>query len=266
MTNELALTGEGFDTTNRVASAMVASGYFGDVKETAQAIVKIMAGQEMGLGPYASMSGIHIIKGKPVLGANLIATIIKNSGRYDYRVTKHDNAVCEIVFYEHGEQVGVSSFSVDDAKKAGLNNPNWSKFPRNMVFARAMSNGAKWYVPGVFGGAAVYTEGELDAPITTPAYVAPAKSQPAAVDAEYEEEEPMSIRDKLENATNHNLGVVCTMAEATGLYKDKKHAMNAIKSYPFQEGKAITKFVNTQKVSKDGALLIFDWLMERKEA
>jgi len=32
-----------------------------------------------------------------------------------------------------------------------------------MLFARAMTNGAKWYVPGVFGGAPIYTPDELGA-------------------------------------------------------------------------------------------------------
>ena len=47
------------------ANAMHASGYFGDVKSQAQAMVKVLAGAEIGLPPFASMSGIHIVNGKP---------------------------------------------------------------------------------------------------------------------------------------------------------------------------------------------------------
>jgi hypothetical protein len=39
------------------ANAMHASGYFGDVKSQAQAMVKVLAGAEIGLPPFASMSG-----------------------------------------------------------------------------------------------------------------------------------------------------------------------------------------------------------------
>jgi hypothetical protein len=163
MANELAVVQMDFDTVQRVGKAMVSSGYFSDARDVAQAIVKIMAGQEMGLGAFSSMTGIHIIKGKPVLGANLIATLIKQHPHYDYRVRQLDDNGCVIAFYENREEVGVSSFTAADAKAAGLSGDNWRKFPRNMYFARAISNGAKWFTPGVFGGAAVYTADELGA-------------------------------------------------------------------------------------------------------
>jgi len=79
----------------------------------------------------------------------------KNDPRYDYRVAKLDDTVCTIKFFEGREEVGVSTFTIQDAQKAQTQNTQ--KFPRNMLFARAMSNGAKWYCPGIFGGAPIYT-------------------------------------------------------------------------------------------------------------
>jgi hypothetical protein len=123
--------------------------------------VKILAGQEMGFGPFASMTGVHIIQGRPAVGANLMAAAVKGSGRYDYRVKEMTDTVCEISFLQSGQEIGTSKFSVDDARKAGTK--NMDKFPRNMLFARAMSNGVRWYCPDVFNGAAVYTPEELGA-------------------------------------------------------------------------------------------------------
>jgi hypothetical protein len=148
-----------YNEVEQFGKAMVASGYFSDVRQISQAVVKIQAGAEIGLPPFASMSGIHIIQGKPVLGANLLATLIKNDVRYDYRIVELTNDNCVIAFYENGEVVGNSTFSADDAKKASVKNMN--KFPRNMLFARAISNGAKWFTPGIFGGMPVYTPDEL---------------------------------------------------------------------------------------------------------
>ena len=166
MSNSLAVIDRGeFDTMQRVSKALVASGYFNDAKDMSQALVKVMAGREMGLGPFASMTGVHIIKGKPVLGANLIATLIKAHPDYNYRIKAHTNEICEIEFFEHGESVGVSSFAASDAKAAGLSGDNWRKYARNMLFARAISNGAKWHTPGIFGGAPVYTPDELGADV-----------------------------------------------------------------------------------------------------
>ena len=54
-----------FDDVQSTASAMAKSGYFLDSKDQAQAIVKILAGQELGFGPFASMTGVYIIQGRP---------------------------------------------------------------------------------------------------------------------------------------------------------------------------------------------------------
>jgi hypothetical protein len=150
-----------------VAKAMVSSGYFTDSTKVSQAIVKIMAGREIGLGPFGSMNGIHIIQGKPAFGANIMAGKVKASGRYNYRVTEMSDSVCTIEFMEYlnGSWIttGVSSFSIADAKKAGTK--NLDKFPRNMLFARAMSNGVRWYCPDVMNGSVVYTPEELGADV-----------------------------------------------------------------------------------------------------
>lgn len=152
-----------FDQLQRAALALYKSQYFTDAKSEAQAIVKVMAGAELGIPPFAAMTGIHIIQGKPALGANVIATLIKNDPRYNYRVLEMSDTVCRIQFYESGEPCGVSEFTAADARKAGTK--NMDKFPKNMLFARAISNGAKWYTPGIFGGAPVYTPDELGADV-----------------------------------------------------------------------------------------------------
>src|SRR5574340_1196905 len=44
-----------------MAKVFVQSGFFQDVKSLSQAAVKIMAGQELGFGPFASLNGVYII-------------------------------------------------------------------------------------------------------------------------------------------------------------------------------------------------------------
>jgi len=154
------------DDVERAARAMAGSGFFQDSKQAAQAVVKILAGQELGFGPFASMTGVHIIQNKPTLAANLMAAAVKRTGKYNYRVIEHTDTVCELEFYEDGKPVGKSRFSMEDAKRAGLTaNQTWQKYPRNMLFSRALSNGQKWYAPDVFNGATVYTPEELGAEV-----------------------------------------------------------------------------------------------------
>ena len=144
------------------ANALHASGFFGDVKTQAQAMVKVMAGAEIGLPPFASMSGIHIVQGKPVLGANLIATLVKNDPRYDYRVKQCDGRAAVLTWYEAGKSVGESSFTIEEATAAGLTSkPTWKAYPSDMLFARALTRGARRYAPGIFGGAPIYTPDEM---------------------------------------------------------------------------------------------------------
>jgi hypothetical protein len=174
------------------ANALHASGFFSDVKTQAQAMVKVMAGAEIGLPPFAAMSGIHIVQGKPVLGANLIATLVKNDPRYDYRVKTADNGQCVLTWYEGGKVVGESSFTMNEANAAGLTNKdNWRKYPSDMLFARALTRGARRYAPGIFGGAPIYTPEEMgvdtdeeghiiEGQIVTPPAPQPARAQQPA--------------------------------------------------------------------------------------
>lgn len=161
---------QSFDDVERAAKAMSASGFFPDSKEFAKAVVKVLAGRELGFGAFASMSGVAVIQGKPVVGANLTAAAIKQTGKYNYRVVKHTDQECEIAFYEGSIKpdncVGISRFTMDDAKAANLTTKdNWKKYPRNMLFARAISNGQKWYAPDVYNGVTVYTPDELGASV-----------------------------------------------------------------------------------------------------
>lgn len=151
------------------------SGMFSDVATQAQAVVKILAGRELGLAPLESMTNIYIVKGRVSLQAKLIAGLIKKSGRYDYTIETLNDDECVIAFYEQQQGtdgqmqkvlLGKSSFTKADAAKAGIVNKEvWKNFPRNMLFARAVSNGARWYTADVFCG---YASEEIEEVETTP--------------------------------------------------------------------------------------------------
>ncbi|HSG61632.1 MAG TPA: hypothetical protein VLA24_09385 [Pseudomonadales bacterium] len=153
------------DDLQRVAKIYAASGYFDAKGDSAQAIAqiatKIMAGQELGYGPFTSANGIQVIQGRPALSANLMAAAIKGHPHYNYKVREMTDANVSLEFFYDDESLGLSPFSIADARRAGTK--NLDKFPRNMLFARAISNGVKWYCPDVFSGNAVYTPEELGA-------------------------------------------------------------------------------------------------------
>lgn len=152
---------ETYADLERFCGALARSGYFKDAKDAAQAMVKVQYGLELGIGPVVAMTSIHIVEGKPSLSAGLISSRVKASGKYDYRVITLDNSQCHLQFSEGGRVLGDSVFTIEDARGAGLAGRGvWKSYARNMLFARAMSNGARWYCSDVFSGA-VYTPDEI---------------------------------------------------------------------------------------------------------
>jgi len=155
-----------------LAKACSASGFYKDAKDPNKAIVKMMIGHELGIGPGASLSGIYIVQDKVVLSSNLLAGLVKKSGRYDYRVKLLDaEKGCVLEFFEVQEtpqgkkltSIGTSEFLKADAERAGLlNKPGpWKQYPKNMYFARALSNGQRMFAPDLSAGTPVYTPNEL---------------------------------------------------------------------------------------------------------
>jgi len=151
-----------FSDIEKFAGAFTKSGFFADAKDMSQAVVKIMAGAEMGIPPFAAMTGIHIIKGKPSVGAGLMASTLRNSGKYDYKVLELSTKICKIKFLRGGEDLGTSEITIEELQKAG--SQNLGAYPRNMLFARAMSNGVKWYCPDLLQ-MSVYDPDELGAKV-----------------------------------------------------------------------------------------------------
>ena len=166
-----------------IATLFAQSGYWKDAKQAAQAFVKIAAGQEFGIMPFAAMTDIHVIEGKPTLGGHLIADRVKASPKYDFEIEKHTNEICSINFYDKTgakkKLLGNSTFTIQDAESANLSNRgNWKSYARNMLFNRAISNGYRWFTPDVFS-AVVYTPDEMGARVDdTGNYIAPPEEQP----------------------------------------------------------------------------------------
>jgi hypothetical protein len=167
------------------AGAILAkSGFFPDAKSEAQAVAKVLAGAELGIGPVASLRGIDVIEGKLALSAGLVAALIKRSGRYDYRVVEQSDTRCELAFLERGRPLGSVSFSLDDAKRAGLiSKQPWQRYPGDLLFARAITRGGRRFCADLFIGG-VYTPEELRSGDGADVLPFGAEGAPAAVRAD----------------------------------------------------------------------------------
>lgn len=180
MSNELMTTnGTGLSLISRinefqtVAKLFADSGMFTDAKGAAQCFVKIMAGAELGLPPFTAMNAFHVIQGKPTMAANTIAARLKASGKYNYRIVEKTGERCVIDFYESGEKVHTEMWDTKRAIKAGVGNMN--KFPEAMLFARAITSGARAIAPDVVGQ--FYTPDELGADVDAEGNIIPSRPE-----------------------------------------------------------------------------------------
>jgi hypothetical protein len=196
LTKAIAPTSGGLNFTitetmslTEVAKTFALSGLFKDLTDkraeegaTAQreAMIKILAGREMGMEPVESMMGLVLVEGRISMSADTMAGRIAGHSEYRHRVREITHAACEIEFEERQDNggwisIGKSKFSIEDAQAAGLckvvdgravarsRNGNalpWESYTRNMLFARAMSNGFRWFVPHL-KLARVYTSEEV---------------------------------------------------------------------------------------------------------
>ncbi len=157
---------------NAFGKVMVESGMFPDLKSQAQAIVKMVAGRELGFEPLYSLQHVNVIEGKTGIDAGAMAALIQKSGIYGYRVLELTDQKCKLEMSCRGKSLGIVEFTMDDARKAGLaEKVTWKKYPKNLLFARCISNGGRWYCPHVIGGAYIQeelrdgTSEELDAQV-----------------------------------------------------------------------------------------------------
>lgn len=153
------------DELQRMTKMMIASGYFKNVKDLAQGCVKVMAGQELGISPVASLQGIHFVNDRLCYEAVILGSALRRRG-YRYTAISQGDKGASIEFSApDGTCIGVSEFTEEHARTAGLLGKDvYKKYPRNMYWARAMANGCRWFCPDVFGGP-VYVPEELGADV-----------------------------------------------------------------------------------------------------
>jgi len=139
-------------TSMAMGKVFAESGMFPDIKNAAQGYIKIVAGRELGLSPIQSLGAFYFVNGKLGIVSQAMAVLVKKSGKYDYHIVEHNEQSCTILFLRKTDdkisEIGESKFDIKDAAKAGIVNKDvWRNYPKNMLFARALMNGVRWYCP-----------------------------------------------------------------------------------------------------------------------
>lgn len=163
--NALVVQGSTYDAMKEQCVALVKSGFLpASIKGPEQALAVAIKGIEVGMPMMQSFSHINIINGKPTISAEGMNFLIrKNCPEAKIDILERTHEICKIRASRPNSMPCEFSFSVEDAKKAKLlANPSWEKYPRNMLFARCMSDLARTMFPDCIGGIS-YTPEELGA-------------------------------------------------------------------------------------------------------
>ena len=180
------------DQIERMALAVAKSGLFG-VKTPDQAMALMLVAQAEGMHPAIAARDYHVINGRPTLKADaMLARFQAAGGRVEWS-DYTDQCVVGTFSHPKGGSVTIE-WTVEMGRKAGLlGNQTWSKYPRQMLRSRCISEGIRTVFPGVVVGSYSEEEGEDMAPQTivrdmgnVEEVAAPAPAVPAtpAVDVE----------------------------------------------------------------------------------
>ncbi|MCY1004028.1 hypothetical protein OV079_00275 [Nannocystis pusilla] len=152
-----------YETGWRLAKAIVAANmqpksFGGGQQATCACFVAMQLGAEVGLSPMQSIQNIAVINGKPGIYGPAALALVEASGKlvdFDERLEgEGDKRQAVVTLTRVGRKERRFTFSVDDAKKAGLwgKQGPWAQYPNRMLTARARGFALRDVFPDVLLG------------------------------------------------------------------------------------------------------------------
>ena len=113
-------------------------------KNPANILLAIQTGAPLGFTAVQSISGIHIISGKPTMSADMMAAAVRRAG-HKLRIEADDTQATAILIRADDPDFEFKSvWTMERARRAGLmSNPSWRKYPAAMLKSRAITEVAR---------------------------------------------------------------------------------------------------------------------------
>ena len=129
-------------------------------------LVAIQWGMEIGLKPLQAMQNIAVINGRPSLWGDAVIALVRSSPLCESIIEEDDGRTATCRVKRRGEPEQSRSFSMDDAKAAGLLGKQgpWTQYPKRMRQMRARAFAVRDVFPDVLKGLPVAEE-VMDTPI-----------------------------------------------------------------------------------------------------
>jgi len=183
-TGERGLKLTSIDDMSRFAEGVVKSGLAPEsLKTSAQVIVAIQSGLEIGLAPMQALNSIVVIRGKPTLWGDASLGLVKRSGllkEFSEGVAgEGDNMIASVVSTRNDGCTVTTTFSAADAKTAGLwGKPGpWKTHPKRMLKYKARAFNLRDNFPDVLMGMHLTEEMEGEEPLPIPQCDTPPRAE-----------------------------------------------------------------------------------------
>lgn len=168
MANELVIAPKTFGEVQTMSEALSKSNLLPDALKgkSADVAFQIMTGAELGLSPMASIRGIHVIQGKPVISADTMVALCLGSGLCEYfmQTDATDTSVTYETKRKGAPRPQTCTWTLDMAKRAALHQKdNWRLHPRQMLASRAKAELARSAYPDVLAGC--FDPDEMQVPV-----------------------------------------------------------------------------------------------------
>jgi len=123
-------------------------------------LVALQWGAEIGLQPLQALQNIACINGRPAIWGDAMLALVRQSGLLESIHEEQTDAIATCIIKRKGEQERTVTFSMDDAKRAGLAGKSgpWTQYPRRMMQSRARAYALRDIFPDVLKGMAVAEE------------------------------------------------------------------------------------------------------------
>lgn len=134
----------------RMARAFAASKLFG-VQNPEQALALCLVAQAEGRHPASAAQDYHIISGRPAKKADaMLRDFLSAGGKVEWHTL--DDTQADATFSHPSGGSARIDWTMERAKAAGINNPMWKKYPRQMLRSRVVSEGVRTVCPGATSG------------------------------------------------------------------------------------------------------------------
>jgi len=162
-TSDLAIQQEQFSLTPRnlgeamefakiiASSDMVPKDY---INKPGNVLVAVQTGAEVGLKPMQALQGIAVINGRPAIWGDAMWALVMSHPDFEWFKDDNTDTKSTVIVKRRGQPEITRSFSMDDAKRAGLSGKAgpWTTNPKRMMQMRARSFAARDLFPDALKG------------------------------------------------------------------------------------------------------------------